>query len=90
MFSFQKLLGKEDEFFTLLEASAEATRTSVQAAPQYLSGMDFSKQISLLEQATDRVVELVKALRKGMDLEKVIDRCRDAGNVIAHIVLKNS
>jgi uncharacterized protein len=23
-------------------------------------------------------------------LEKVIDRCRDAGNVIAHIVLKNS
>jgi uncharacterized protein Yka (UPF0111/DUF47 family) len=23
-------------------------------------------------------------------LEKVIDRCRDSGNVIAHIVLKNS
>jgi uncharacterized protein Yka (UPF0111/DUF47 family) len=23
-------------------------------------------------------------------LEKVIDRCRDAGNVIVHIVLKNS
>jgi uncharacterized protein Yka (UPF0111/DUF47 family) len=23
-------------------------------------------------------------------LEKIIDRCRDAGNVIAHIVLKNS
>ena len=23
-------------------------------------------------------------------LEKVIDRCRDAGNVIFHIVLKNS
>ncbi|PYM09779.1 MAG: pit accessory protein, partial [Verrucomicrobia bacterium] len=23
-------------------------------------------------------------------LEKVIDRCRDAGNVINHIVLKNS
>jgi uncharacterized protein Yka (UPF0111/DUF47 family) len=23
-------------------------------------------------------------------LEKVIDRCRDAGNVISHIVLKNS
>jgi uncharacterized protein Yka (UPF0111/DUF47 family) len=23
-------------------------------------------------------------------LEKVIDRCRDAGNVIAHIALKNS
>jgi uncharacterized protein Yka (UPF0111/DUF47 family) len=23
-------------------------------------------------------------------LEKIIDRCRDAGNVIAHIALKNS
>jgi uncharacterized protein len=209
MFSLQKLLGKEDKFFTLLEASAEEARASVQAlvrlskslgqelvkdefafarrkdaaitqeisaavyttfvtalerediealsnalykipktidkfadrvvaAPQHVKGIDFSKQINLLEQATDTVLELVKALRKAMDLErvkdlndklqflereadrhmmslyqdlfsgkheplqvialkdlyelleKVIDRCRDAGNVIAHIVLKNS
>ena len=209
MFSLQKLLGKEDKFFTLLEASAEQARTSVQAlvkltkdldqpvpldeftysrrkdkeitkeisaavystfvtaleredieelsnalykipktvdkfttrilvAPQHVRGVDFSKQIHLLERATDIVLELVKSLRKGMDLEevkalndklqfleseadnhmmslykdlfsgkhdplqvialkdlyelleKVIDRCRDAGNVIAHIVLKNS
>jgi uncharacterized protein Yka (UPF0111/DUF47 family) len=209
MFSLQKLLGKEDKFFTLLEASAEEARTSVQAlvklsktldkppavdefayarlkdkqitqeishavystfitalerediealsnalykipktidkftarilaAPQYVRGVDFSKQINLLERATDIVLELVKSLRKGLDLEKVkdlndklqfleseadnhmmslykdlfsgkheplqvialkdlyellekvIDRCRDAGNVIAHIVLKNS
>lgn len=209
MFSLQKLLGKEDKFFTLLEASAEEARTSVQAlvklskeldkpvamedfvysrrkdkaitqqistavyttfitaleredieelsnalykipktvekfteryllAPRYVSGIDFSKQISLLERATDLVLELVKSLRDGMNLEKVkdlndklqflegeadkhmvalyrdlfsgshepiqvivlkdlyellekiIDRCRDAGNVIAHIALKNS
>ena len=209
MFSLQKLLGKEDKFFTLLEASAEAARTSVQAlvklsktldkpvafdefaytrkkdkeitneisaavyttfitalerediedlsnalykipkmidkfttrilaTPQFVRGIDFSKQISLLEPATDIVLELVKSLRKGMDLEKVkdlndklqfleseadthmmslykelfngkheplqvialkdlyeqlekvIDRCRDAGNVIAHIALKHS
>jgi uncharacterized protein len=209
MFSLQKLLGKEDKFFTLLEASAEAARASVQAlvklsksldqglakdefayarrrdaeitqeisaavyntfvtaleredveglsnalykipktvdkfaarvlaAPHYVRGIDFSKQIGLLERATDTVLELVKLLRKGMDLEKVkdlndklqfleseadshmmslyrdlfsgkfepiqvvalkdlyellekgIDRCRDAGNVIAHIVLKGS
>jgi hypothetical protein len=209
MFSLQRLLGKEDKFFTLLEASAEEARTSVQAlvklsksldkppavaefasarqkdreitreishavyttfitalerediealsnalykipktiekfstrilaAPQHVRGIDFSKQIGLLERATDIVLELVKSLRKGMDLEKVkdlndqlqvleseadnhmmslykdlfsgqheplqvialkdlyellekvIDRCRDAGNVIAHIALKNS
>jgi uncharacterized protein len=209
MFSLQKLLGKEDKFFTLLEASAEEARTSVQAlvklgkdlekpvateefaysrrkdkqitqeisnavyttfitaieredieelsnalykipktvekfteralmAPQQVRGADFSKQISLLEQATDIVLELVKSLRDGMNLEKVkdlndklqflegeadkhmlvlyrelfaskrdpvqiivlkdlyellekvIDRCRTAGNIIAHIALKNS
>jgi hypothetical protein len=209
MFSLQKLLGKEDKFFTLLEASAEAARASVQAlvklsktldqpqafdefaytrkkdkeitsqisdavyttfitaleredieelstalykipkmidkfttrvlvAPQYVRGVDFSKQIHLLGRATDIVLELVKSLRTGMNLEKVkdlndqlqfleseadthmmslykelfdgkhdaiqvialkdlyellekvIDRCRDAGNVIAHIALKHS
>lgn len=209
MFSLQKLLGKEDKFFTLLEASAEEARTSVQAlvklskdlekpvateefaysrrkdkqitreissavyttfitaleredieelsnalykipktvekfteraliAPQHVRGIDFSKQITLLERATEIVLELVKSLRDGMNLErvkelndklqflegeadkhmvvlykdlfngkheaiqvivlkdlyelleKIIDRCRDAGNVIAHIALKNS
>lgn len=209
MFSLQKLLGKEDKFFTLLEASAEEARTSVQAlvrlcknleapvaqdefayprrkdkkitqeiseavyttfitaleredieelssalykipksvekfaermrmAPQLVKGVDFSLQIGLLEKATDVVLDLVKSLRGGMHLEKVkdlndklqflegeadkhiltlyrqlfdgrheplqvimlkdlyellekiIDRCRDAGNVIAHIALKNS
>ena len=209
MFSLQKLLGKEDKFFTLLEASAEEARSSVQAlvklsksldepaakhefsylrqkdkqitgdirtavystfvtalerediealsnalykipktiekfsirilaSPQHVRGIDFSTQIGLLERATDIVLELVKSLRKGMDLEdvkdlndklqfleseaddhmmtlykdlfngkheplqamalkdlyelleKVIDRCRDAGNVIAQIALKHS
>ena len=107
-------------------------------APHFVRGIDFSKQISLLERATDIVLELVRSLRDGMNLEKVkdlndklqflegeadkhmmelykqlfsgvhdavqvivlkdlyeilekiIDRCRDAGNVIAHIALKNS
>jgi uncharacterized protein len=209
MFSLQKLLGKEDKFFRLLEASAEEARTSVQAlvklskdldkpvaldefaysrrkdklitqeistavyttfvtalerediedlsnalykipktvekfserfllAPQHVRGIDFSKQIDLLERGTEIVVEMVKALHDGMNLErikelndklqflegeadkhmmtlykdlfggkheplqvillkdlyelleKIIDRCRDAGNVIGHIVLKNS
>jgi uncharacterized protein Yka (UPF0111/DUF47 family) len=210
MFSLQRLLGKEDKFFSLLESSAEEARTSVQAlvklmqdlekqlvpldefkysrrkdkeitseistavyttfvtalerediedlsnalykipktvvkfterlliAPQQVRGIDFSKQVSLLERATGVVVEMVKALHYGMNLEKIrdlndklqfleseadeqmlslykdlfsgkyqplqiillkdlfellekmIDRCRDAGNVVAHIVLKNS
>jgi uncharacterized protein Yka (UPF0111/DUF47 family) len=209
MFSLQRLLGKEDKFFTLLEASAQEAHRSVQAlvklskafdqtvvldefvhsrrkdkeitkeiseavyttfvtaleredieelsnalykipktvekfservllAPQHVRGIDFSTQISLLERATNTLHDMVKLLRDGMDLEKVkdlndklqylegeadkhmmtlykdlfngnhpplqvivvkdlyelleklIDRCRDAGNVISHIVLKNS
>jgi len=209
MFSLQRLLGKEDKFFTLLEASAQEARNSVQAlvklskgvdqpvvldefahsrrkdkqitreisaavyttfvtalerediedlsnalykipktvekfsermmlAPQHVRGVDFSTQISLLERATEIVLEMVKTLRNGMDLEKIkelndklqylegeadkhmnslykdlfsgkhepiqvillkdlyellekiIDRCRDAGNVLSHIILKNS
>ncbi len=209
MFSLQKLLGKEDKLFELLEASAEEARASVKAlvtlskdlknpvapdesayarqrdkaiteqistavyssfitaleredveelssalykipktvekfrerilvAPHHVNNIDFSVQISLLERATDIVPELVKCLRQSMDLnkikdlngklqfleteadkqmvvlykelfsgkydplramllkdlfellEKIIDRCRDAGKVIAHVALKNS
>jgi uncharacterized protein len=103
-----------------------------------LAGVDFTRQISLLEQATDTVLAMVKQLRARAHLqrlqdqhamlqqiegqadrlmldllrevysgkyeplqaillkdlyellEKVIDRCRDAGNVISHVVLKHS
>ena len=211
MISLQKIFGKDDKFFTLLEASAEEARRSVQVLNQVLSApaktpsleefhqtkeadkritdqinealvktfvsqleredievlsaalykipktvekiaerfiissavvkdADFSKHIALLDAATQRVVELVRLLRQlgagQLDqakelngrlqqvegeadnvilemlkdlysgrhdptkvmamkdlyelLEKVIDRCRDTGNLITHIVLKNS
>jgi uncharacterized protein Yka (UPF0111/DUF47 family) len=209
MFSLQRLLGKEDMFFELLEASAQEAHNSVKTlvklsnaldkpdalaefsaarrggkqinrkiteavyttfvtalerediealsialykipktiekfgersilAPQQVRGVNFSPQIDLLEKATNTVLEMVKSLRRGVNLdeikqlndklqqvereadaaimtlykdlfcgthdalqvivlkdlyellEKVIDRCRDAGNVISHIVLKNS
>lgn len=107
-------------------------------APQRLMGVDFHRQIDLMERATDTLSKMVRLLRKmppletmkglndrlqGIEgeaddvmldllrevyggqfeplqammvrdlydlLEKVIDRCRDAGNAISHIVLKNS
>lgn len=211
MFSLQKLFGKDDKFFTLLEASAEEARNSVRNLNRLLQSpgttpslgefhkskesdkkitdqinqalvntfvsqlerediellsaalykipktvekiaerfiisahvvrdIDFSKHISLLNAATDQVVALVKLLRtlgagrledaKSLNaelqavegeadkliltilkdlysgkyeatqvlamkdlyelLEKVVDRCRDAGIVVTHIVLKNS
>ena len=209
MFSLQKLLGKEDKFFDLLEASADEGRASVQAliklvksaaeartledfvaarrkekriaqqisemvattfvtalerediealsfalyripktvekvgeriliAPQFLNGIDISRQMAMMEKSTDTLLQMIKELRRGVNpeqifrhndqlqaiegeadqlvlellrdlysgkheplkavflkelfdlLEKVTDRCRDSGNVINHIVLKNS
>jgi uncharacterized protein Yka (UPF0111/DUF47 family) len=209
MFSLQKLFGRDDRFFDLLEKSAEEARESVRImkqmlsdskarssaldefallrkkdkriteeiraeltktfvtplerediealatalykipktlekfgerlllCPEYVRQADFSRQAELLEGATETVLQLVKHLRspkldvvkeqndklqylegeadklmmellRGLYagehdavrvialkdlyelLEKVIDRCRDSGNVIFHIVLKNS
>ncbi|MGD0815214.1 MAG: DUF47 family protein [Verrucomicrobiota bacterium] len=209
MFSLQKLLGKNDQFFDLLEASAQQAQSSVDAlvklvadpnqtsltyefvqsrrnerglrekiseaiyttfvtsleredieslanalyripktvekfgnrlllTPQHIQGIDFTRQINLLTEATRTVKQMVKSLRRGVNLEeirslndkmqylegeadkaitellrdlftgtndpikvivrkdlyelleKVIDRCRDVGNVISNIALKNS
>jgi uncharacterized protein len=108
-------------------------------AASELRGVDFAKHVTLLEQATDTVVQMLKELRRGFHmekiselnarlqrieseadelilnllrtelysrkndvlkviilkdlyelLEKVVDRCRDAGNTISEIVLKNT
>lgn len=209
MFSLQKLLGKDDKFFELLEAGADEAQASVSAivkivrqpanlatledfvlsrrkekriseriseelvktfvtgleredieslsialykipkaaekfaeryilAAPHLQGADFSRQAALLESAAETVRAMVRELRQIQNLEaaktlndklqvtegeadrlileqlrelysgkhdalrvvmlkdlyelleKVIDRCRDAGNVISHIFLKNS
>ncbi len=209
MFSLQRLLGREDKFFELLEASAQESRHSIQAlinfvknpkeirtldefilsrrnekrianeisealcttfvtalerediealsvalykipktvekigerillAPHLLEGIDLSRQVVLLDKATEIVRKMIVELRGGVHLEsikklndqlqiiegeadkvinellrdlyskeqnavkivfardlfelleKVADRARDAGNVINHIVLKNS
>jgi uncharacterized protein Yka (UPF0111/DUF47 family) len=209
MFSLQRLLGKEDKFFDLLEAAAKEAQKSAYAliqflqnpreaktlddfvlsrraekriadqisealcttfvtalerediealslalykipktvekiaeriliAPQLVEGVTLGRQVVSLGKATDTVLLMIQELRKGSHLEcirehndklqviegeadkiinellrdlyngthpplkvvflkdifelleKVVDRCRDAGNVINHIVLKNS
>jgi uncharacterized protein Yka (UPF0111/DUF47 family) len=209
MFSVQKLLGKEDRFFGLLEESALEARASVQSlvkylkhpdqlktldefianrrkdkaiatrisdalcttfvtalerediealsvaiykipktvekiaervmiAPELLKGIEVTRECALLEKAVETLLVMIQELRRGIHLErikrhndqmqaiegeadkvlvemlgqlyakhpdtvrvvflkdlfemmeKVVDRCRDAGNVINHIVLKNT
>ncbi|MBP7951202.1 MAG: pit accessory protein [Verrucomicrobiales bacterium] len=209
MFSLQRLFGKPDKFFSLLEASAEEAKSSIQAVIKIISNpdknpsledfvlarrkekriaeeiseelvktfvtaleredieelsrvlyripktaekfaerfilgsriaknIDFSRHVSLLEQAATTIGEMCKGLRGQMNLSRMkehndrlqyyegeadklildhyrelydgshdavtifvlkdlyelletcVDSCRDAGNVIYHIVLKNS
>jgi len=107
-------------------------------APQYLEGIDLSRQVAMLEKATDTLLLMIRELRRGTAvdevrqhnaelqhiegevdkmmnellrglyqlptgvgralflkdlyelLERVTDRCRDAGNVIIQIVLKST
>jgi uncharacterized protein len=210
MFSLQQIFSRDEQFFQLLEASAEECRVSVQAlkhivadrssthsleefvgprrkekqisadltallarvsvtaldrediealsnalykipktlekfaeryvlAANEIQDIDFSKHVMLLEQATNITLQMLKDLRRGFHMEKIselnsnlqriegeadelilsvlkteiysrkydavkviilkdlyellekgVDRCRDAGNVISEIVLKNT
>ncbi len=142
MFSLQRLMGKEDKFFDLLEASAQESRSSVQAlirfmknqdelktldefvmsrrkekkindeisealcktfvtalerediealsvalykipktmekigerillAPHLFKGVDLTRQVTMLEKATDTLVTMIQELRKSVNLEKI-------------------
>lgn len=107
-------------------------------APQRLAVVDFTREVELMERATETLAEMVRMLRRmprletvksmndrlqGIEseaddvlldllreayggkyeplqamlvrdlydlLERIIDRCRDCGNVISHIMLKNA
>ena len=45
MFSLQRLLGKQDKFFDLLEASSQESRTSVQALIRFMQNPDQLKTL---------------------------------------------
>jgi uncharacterized protein Yka (UPF0111/DUF47 family) len=118
----------------IVEKFAERYRISF----EQIQGADFSPQVRLMEASVKLVLQMVQTLRSGRHLgeikvlqkrlqaleseaddfllvaeqkfyepgfpplkaiilkdlfslnEKVVDRCRDAGNVISHVILKNS
>jgi len=118
--------------------TVEKIAERVQLAPHLLGGTDFSQPVGMLENASQIVLAMIQQLRGGMRLEqaktlneklqaiesemddmlteklrwlysarlapvavifmkdlfelieRVADRCRDAGNVVTQIVLKNS
>lgn len=135
---------EREDIEALAEALYKIPKTVEKFAERYrisadkIKDVDFSRQVELMEQAVKLVAQMVKGLRGGRhfgglkslqhqiqtleskaddvllelerrfyepgfpilkaiilkDLyslnERVVDRCRDAGNVISHVVLKNS
>jgi hypothetical protein len=53
MISLQKIFGKDDKFFTLLEASAEEARRSVQVLNRVLSAPDQIPSLDQFHQAKE-------------------------------------
>lgn len=118
--------------------AVEKVAARIQLAPQLCQSVDFTQPVEMLDQATATLLEMIQQLREGgaLDkarrmnerlqsiegeadklvleqlkelfsgrieatkvvflkdlfelLEKVTDRCRDAGNIIIRIVLKNT
>jgi uncharacterized protein Yka (UPF0111/DUF47 family) len=78
---------------------------ALRSSPAIEAIKEQNERLHYLEGEADKLmVELLRALYSGKQdpvtvialkdlydlLEKVIDRCRDVGNVIFHVVLKNS
>ena len=135
---------EREDIEALAEALYKVPKTVEKFAERYsivaatVKDVDFSEQVALMEESVNLVLQMVQTLRAGRDLgsikglqhklqtaeakaddvllqlerqfytpgfpalkaiilkdlfslnEKVVDRCRDAGNVISHVVLKNS
>jgi uncharacterized protein Yka (UPF0111/DUF47 family) len=135
---------EREDIEALAESLYKIPKTVEKFAERYrivadkLRDVDFDKQVTLMEQAANIVLQMVQAVGRGRDLgsikalqsrlqtveseaddvlleltqkfyepgfpplkavilkdlfdlnEKVVDRCRDAGNVISHVLLKNS
>ena len=61
----------------LQQVEGEADKLMLESLRQLYNGTPDAVQVVILKDLYDLI-------------EKVVDRCRDAGNVVAHIVLKNS
>lgn len=135
---------EREDIESLAESLYKIPKTVEKFAERYrivadkVRDIDFSVQVGLMQQAVDLVLQMVQALGRGRDLgsiknlqnrlqaveseaddvlleltrrfyqpgfpplqavilkdlydlnEKVVDRCRDAGNVISHVLFKNS
>ena len=66
MISLQKLLGKEDKFFTLLEASAEEARASVKALVKLSKSLDQAVAIEEFAYSRHKDKQITREIRSAV------------------------
>ena len=66
MFSLQRLLGKEDMFFGLLEASAQEAHTSVQALVRLSKALDKPVEIEEFSRSRRKDKEITTTIRNAV------------------------
>src|ERR1043166_2787249 len=66
MFSLQKILGKDDKFFELLEASAEEARHSVQALNQILSRPNVTPKLADFHQSKEADKRITERINEAL------------------------
>src|SRR5215471_15307508 len=66
MFSLQRLLGKEDMFFGLLEASAEEAHTSVHALVKLSKALDRPVELEEFARARRKDKEITATIRNAI------------------------
>ena len=66
MFSLQRLLGKEDMFFELLEASAEEARNSVQSLVKISKALDKPVELEEFARARRKDKEITAQIRNAI------------------------
>ncbi|HEX2749422.1 MAG TPA: DUF47 family protein [Verrucomicrobiales bacterium] len=84
MISLQKLFGKDDKFFTLLEASAEEGRTSITALNKVLSTPDATPSLDAFHKAKETDKKITDQINEALVNSMVTQLEKEDIEVLSH------
>src|ERR1051325_320242 len=88
MFSLQKLLGKDDKFFRLMEGSAEEARTSIRSLSEMLKASDDKRSLDALAEARRNEKRITRELSEHLSRTFVTPLEREDIQALAEALYK--
>ena len=88
MFSLQKLLGKDDKFFRLMEGSAEEARTSIRSLSEMLKASDGKRSLDALAEARRNEKRITRELSEHLSRTFVTPLEREDIQALAEALYK--